>query len=116
MAHWSIYAGEVIGINTAILSPAGGNIGIAFAIPINTAASVVDQIAEFGRVKRGVLGIHFQELTQNMAEAFDLDQIKGVLINQVLPGSAADQAGMKEGDILVSVNNNKIEMAHNCEP
>ena len=101
--------GEVIGINTAILSPAGGNIGIAFAIPINTAASVVDQIAEYGRVKRGVLGIHFQELTQNMAEAFDLDQIEGVLINQVLPGSAADQAGMKEGDILVSVNNNKIE-------
>lgn len=100
--------GEVIGINTAILSPAGGNIGIAFAIPINTAASVVNQLAEYGRVKRGVLGIHFQELTQNMAEAFQLDQIEGVLINQVLPGSAAEQAGMKEGDILVSVDGIRI--------
>ena len=100
--------GEVIGINTAILSPAGGNIGIAFAIPINTAASIVDQIVEFGRVKRGVLGIHFQELTQQMAEVFGLDQIEGVLINQVLPNSAAEQAGLSEGDVLVSVNGVKI--------
>ncbi len=100
--------GEVIGINTAILSPGGGNIGIAFAIPINTAASIVDQIVEFGRIKRGVLGIHFQELTQEMAEVFELEQIQGVLINQVLPGSAAEQAGLKEGDILVAVNGVKV--------
>lgn len=100
--------GEVIGINTAILSPRGGNIGIAFAIPINTAASVVDQIVEFGRVKRGVLGIHFQELTQEMAEVFGLEHIQGVLINQVLPESAAEQAGLMEGDILLSVNGVKV--------
>ncbi len=100
--------GEVIGINTAILSPGGGNVGIAFAIPVNTAASIVDQIVEFGRVKRGVLGIHFQELTQEMAEVFELDVIQGVLINQVLPDSAAEQAGLLEGDVLVSVNGIKI--------
>jgi len=100
--------GEVIGINTAILSPRGGNIGIAFAIPINTAASIVDQIVEFGRVKRGILGIHFQELTQQMAEVFGLEKIEGVLIRQVLPGSAAEQAGLREGDVLTRVNGVKI--------
>ncbi len=100
--------GEVIGINTAILSPAGGNVGIAFAIPVNTAASVVEQIIEYGRVRRGILGIHFQELTQDMAQAFGLEQIEGVLINQILPGSAADQAGMKEGDVLIGVNGSRV--------
>ncbi len=96
--------GEVIGINTAILSPAGGNVGIAFAIPINSAASIAEQIAEFGRVRRGVLGIHFQELTQEVAEAFGLDHVEGVLVNRILPGSAAEEAGMREGDILTKVN------------
>ena len=97
-----------MGINTAILSPAGGNVGIAFAIPINTAASVANQLIQYGRVKRGVLGVHFQPLTQEMAEAFQLERIEGVLINQVLPGSAAEYAGMKEGDILIGVNGVKV--------
>ena len=100
--------GEVIGINTAIFAPTGGNIGIGFAIPINTAVSIADQIVEYGRVKRGILGIQFQELTQALAQAFALQQTRGVLVTRVQPGSAAKQAGLKEGDILTHVDGVKI--------
>ena len=100
--------GEVIGINTAILTPDGGNIGIAFAIPINTAASVVSQLIEFGKVQRGILGIHFQEITEEIAKAFNLRNSEGVLVTRVLPKSGAEQVGLREGDVLVALNGNKI--------
>ena len=100
--------GEIIGINTAILAPTGGNIGIGFAIPINTAASVARQLRDYGRVKRGLLGIHFQELTDELVRGFGLDQREGVLINKVLANSAAAEAGLQEGDILTHVNGDKV--------
>ncbi len=100
--------GEVIGINTAILSPAGGNVGIGFAIPINTAASIAEQLRNYGRVKRGMLGIHFQEITDEIARGFGLEQREGVLINRVLADSAAAEAGLREGDILTHVNGKRV--------
>ena len=100
--------GEVIGINTAIFAPTGGNIGIGFAIPINTAVTIADQIVEYGQVRRGILGIQFQELTRSLAEAFGLEYMKGVLVTLVQPGSAAMQARLQEGDILTHVDGVKI--------
>ena len=100
--------GEVIGINTAILSPAGGNIGIGFAIPINTAASIAEQLRIYGRVKRGILGIHFREITDEIAREFGLEQREGVLISKVLADSAAAEAGLREGDILTHINGRRV--------
>jgi len=100
--------GELIGINTAILGPNGGNVGIGFAIPANMANNLVQQIIEHGEVRRGVLGVAGQELTADLAKAFDIDIQYGAFINQVTPNSAAEEAGLMAGDIIVSVNNNKI--------
>jgi len=100
--------GELIGINTAILGPNGGNVGIGFAIPANMANNLVQQIIEHGEVRRGVLGVTGQELTADLAKAFDIDVQYGAFINQVTPKSAAEEAGLMAGDIIVSVNNNKI--------
>ena len=98
----------MIGINTAIFAPSGGNIGIGFAIPMNNAANVAQQIIEFGHVKRGILGIRFQELSPELAKVFQLDATSGVLISSIEPDSAADQSGMKAGDILTHVDGNEI--------
>lgn len=97
--------GELIGINKAIIAPAGGNIGIGFAIPINAALNSVEQILEYGEVRRGHLGVYIQDLTPQLAQAFQLasDQ-KGVLISQVQPGSAAEKAGLKAEDIITHIN------------
>lgn len=100
--------GELIGINTAILGPNGGNVGIGFAIPANMANNLVKQIIEHGEVRRGVLGVAGQELTADLAKAFDIDVQYGAFINQVTPKSAAEEAGLMAGDIIVSVNDNKI--------
>ena len=100
--------GELIGINTAILGPNGGNVGIGFAIPANMANNLVQQIIEHGEVRRGVLGVAGQELTADLAKAFDIDVQYGAFINQVTPKSAAEEAGLMAGDIIVSVNSNKI--------
>ncbi|MFT5881310.1 MAG: serine protease DegQ [Moritella sp.] len=100
--------GELIGINTAILGPNGGNVGIGFAIPSNMANNLIQQIIEHGEVRRGVLGVAGQELTPDLAKAFDLDVQYGAFINQVTPGSAAEEAGLQAGDIIIQVNNNKI--------
>lgn len=101
-------SGKLIGINTAILGPNGGNIGIGFAIPSNMANNLARQIIEHGEVRRGVLGVAGQELTPDLAEAFDIEAQYGAFINQVTPNSAADEAGLQAGDIIISVNNNKI--------
>src|SRR5207237_4106624 len=81
--------GELIGLNTAILAPSQGSIGIGFAIPISMAKSVMQQLLEYGDVKRGVLGIGAQDVTPELAEAFNLNEKTGAAITQVLPGSPA---------------------------
>ena len=104
--------GELVGINTAIIAPAGGNVGIGFAIPTNMAKASIDQIVEFGEVKRGRLGVVIQDLTRDLAKAFDVDeQQKGVLVAEVQPGSGADKAGIKAGDVIISVEGAVIESA-----
>ena len=100
--------GELIGINTAILSPSGGNAGIAFAIPSNMANNLVQQILEFGEVRRGMLGIKGGELNADLAQAFDIEAKKGAFISEVMPGSAADKAGLKAGDVITAINGQAI--------
>ena len=100
--------GELIGINTAILGPNGGNIGIGFAIPSNMMKNLTEQILEFGEVKRGMLGVQGGEVTSELAEALGYESSKGAFISQVVPDSAADQAGLKAGDIIVSINGKNI--------
>ncbi|MCE9687073.1 Do family serine endopeptidase DegQ [Shewanella sp. AS16] len=101
--------GELIGINTAIVAPGGGNVGIGFAIPANMVHNLVKQLIEHGEVRRGVLGVTGQDLTSELAEGFGLDTQHGGFVNEVMPGSAADKAGIKGGDIIVSVNGRKIK-------
>ncbi len=100
--------GELIGINTAILGPNGGNIGIGFAIPSNMMKNLVDQILEFGQVKRGMLGVQGSEITSELAKALGYDSSKGAFVSQVIPDSAADKAGLEAGDIIVSLNNKEV--------
>ena len=103
--------GELVGINTAILSPAGGNIGIGFAIPVNMAKAIMEQLVAHGAVSRGRLGVSVQDLTPELAEAFGLDDHVGVVITQVVPGSAADDAGLQSGDIISRVDDRPIRQA-----
>ena len=101
--------GQLIGINTAILSPGGGgNVGIGFAIPINMANDIMQQLIESGEVRRGKLGITLQDLTPELARAFGLKRKEGAVISQVLPGSPADRAGLKSGDVVVSVDDRPV--------
>lgn len=100
--------GELIGINTAILAPGGGNIGIGFAIPSNMAQNLSQQLIEFGEVKRGLLGIRGSEMTADMAKAFNIDAQRGAFVSEVLPKSAASKAGIKAGDVLVSVDGKPV--------
>ncbi|MGF1642571.1 MAG: Do family serine endopeptidase [Thiotrichales bacterium] len=100
--------GELVGINTAILGPNGGNIGIGFAIPINMANSIAEQIIEHGEVKRGRLGIGIQDLTPELARAFGLERTGGAVVSQVEEGSPAAAAGIQVGDVIVGVNGQSI--------
>lgn len=100
--------GELIGINTAILGPNGGNIGIGFAIPSNMVKTVTDQILKYGGVKRGMLGITGTELNADLAQSFGYSQSSGAFVNEVMKGSAAAKAGIKSGDIITSVNGKRI--------
>ncbi|MBD1568601.1 Do family serine endopeptidase [Aliivibrio sp. S10_S31] len=101
--------GDLIGINTAILGPNGGNVGIGFAIPSNMVRNLSEQILEFGHVKRGILGVQGGELTPELAEAFGYETNHGAFVSQVVPDSAADKAGIQAGDILFSINGKKIQ-------
>ncbi len=103
--------GELVGMNTAILGPNGGNIGIGFAIPVNMVKSIVDQLVEYGEVRRGRLGVGIQNLTPDLAQAFDLEGIKGVVISQVEKGSPADDAGLLPGDVVTAVNGRPVRDA-----
>lgn len=100
--------GELIGINTAIISPSGGNAGIAFAIPSNMANNLVQQIIEFGEVKRGLLGIKGGELNADLAKAFDVSAQQGAFVSEVMADSAAAKAGLKAGDVITALNGQKI--------
>lgn len=104
--------GELVGINTAILAPDRGSIGIGFAIPIDMAKSVMQQLIEYGDVKRGMLGIGAQDITPDLADAFKLDSAKGAVVTLVLPNSPAQIAGFKVGDIVTSINNQEIKNAN----
>lgn len=104
--------GELIGINTAILSPYGGNVGIGFAIPINMAKDVSQQIIKFGSIHRGLMGIFVQHLTPELAHSLGRpEDFQGALVSQVNPNSPAEQAGLKAGDIIVQINDTKITQA-----
>jgi len=101
-------AGRLVGINTAILSPQGGNIGIGFAIPINMAREVMEQLIRYGRVRRGVLGITVQNLTPRLARAFGVRGDHGAVITQVVPGSPAARAGLRVGDVVIGVDGSPV--------
>lgn len=101
-------AGEVIGVNTAIFSPTGGSVGIAFAIPVKTVETIVAQLKEKGRVTRGWLGVQVQAVTPELAEGLGLKQARGALISLAEPGSPADTAGLTRGDVIVKINEAEI--------
>ena len=105
------FNGNLIGINTAIIAPSGGNVGIGFAIPAKIAKGIVTQLVEFGGVKRGVLGVMITTVTPALAEALDLNVENGALINQVVEDSAAQAAGLQAGDVVIAVDGAPIDTA-----
>ena len=100
--------GELIGINTAILAPDGGNIGIGFAIPSNMVKNLTAQMVQYGQVKRGELGILGMELNSELAKAMKVDAQRGAFVSQVMPNSSAAKAGIKAGDVITSLNGKPI--------
>ncbi len=103
--------GEVVGINTAILAPAGGNVGIGFAIPINMVRQLKEQLVAHGEVQRGRLGVYIQDLTPELAQAFGIDATSGAVLAQIIPNSPAAEAGLRAGDVVIAVNGRTIEKA-----
>jgi len=101
--------GELIGLNTAILSPTGGNLGIGFAIPANMVRSVMDQIVKTGKVTRGYLGVHVQDITPDLAKVLKLGQTRGALVVDLDPKGPAAAAGLQRDDVIVEVNGKAIE-------
>lgn len=103
--------GRLVGINTAIFSGSGGNIGIGFAIPVNMARQVMEQLVKHGKVRRGYLGIQLQDLDAELAEAFDIKARQGAVIANVLDDTPAQKAGLQAGDVIVSVNGRPVRSA-----
>ena len=103
--------GELIGINSAIVSRSGGNVGIGFAVPTEIASSIMGQILEFGEIRRGLLGVGIQTIDAEMAKALDANVESGALITNIVPESAAEEAGLEVGDIIVEVNEKKVDNA-----
>ncbi|MBN8280000.1 MAG: Do family serine endopeptidase [Gammaproteobacteria bacterium] len=104
--------GELIGINSAIFSNSGGNIGIGFAIPVNIAKSIMSQILQFGEVKRGLLGVSISDFNADSAKAYSVEGAsEGALVQEVVDGSAAEKAGIEVGDVIVSVDGQRIKTA-----
>jgi S1-C subfamily serine protease len=97
-------SGELIGINSQIFSPTGGNIGIGFAIPSNMTRSVTEQLINKGRVRRGQLGVVVQQVTEEIAQSLGLKEARGVIVSSVQKGSAAERAGIKQGDLITAFN------------
>ena len=103
--------GELVGINTAIFSQSGGNIGIGFAIPINLALGIMEQLLETGEVQRGFLGVYAQDLDADLAEAFGLPKQSGAVINKILEDSPAEKAGLMTGDIVIKIDGKQVRNA-----
>ena len=100
--------GELMGINTAIIAPSGGNVGIGFAVPVNMARAVMRQILKYGKVHRGRIGITIQTVTRDIAEALGLGATRGAVISRVLKGAPAARAGLKAGDIITAINGRSV--------
>lgn len=100
--------GDLVGINSQILSPSGGNIGIGFAIPSNMTRTVTEQLINKGRVRRGQLGVYVQSVTEDIAQALGLKDARGVVVSGVQKGSAAEKAGLKQGDVITAINGNAV--------
>jgi serine protease Do len=100
--------GEVIGVNTAIFSPSGGNVGIGFAIPSAQAKKIIGDLKDNGSVKRGWLGVHIQGVTDELADSLGLEDAKGALVSRVMPKSPAQKAGLKRGDVILGVNDQGV--------
>ena len=101
--------GHLVGINTAILAPNGGNVGIGFAIPVNMAMTIMNSLVEHGKVKRGLLGVSVQDLNPDLAEAFKITQTQGAVITGIQPGSPAEKARLEPGDVVLEVNGRKVK-------
>lgn len=108
--------GEVVGINSWILSSSGGYIGLSFSIPVEVAASTARQLRETGRVERGLLGVIVGGVTREMAEALGLDRPIGALVNDVSPGGSADRAGIQPGDVILAFNDDQLESWNDLPP
>ena len=107
--------GELVGINTAIYSPSGGNVGIGFAIPSSLANRIMNQLIQFGQVRRGSIGVEVQDITANLARAFNLEKNSGVIITNVEPDSPADYAGLQAGDIVTQLNDKEVDNQHDFD-
>ena len=104
--------GELIGVNSAIFSGSGGNIGIGFAIPVNIAKSIMLQLIEFGEVQRGLLGVSISDFTADSAEAFGIDKaVEGALVQEIVSESAAEAAGIEVGDVIIAIDDQPITSA-----
>ena len=101
--------GRLVGLNTALITPVAGNVGIGFAVPSNMAQTVVDQLLEFGEIRRGLLGVGIEEVSPGIAQALDLDELTGALVSRVEEDSPAEAAGIEAGDVIVSVDDKPIE-------
>ena len=100
--------GELIGINSQILSPSGGNIGIGFAIPSNMARAVMDQLMKTGKVRRGMLGVTIQSIDADLASSLNMPAARGAIVTSVSAGGPADKAGLKRGDVITAINNHPV--------
>ena len=105
--------GELIGINTAIIAPSGGNVGIGFAIPSNMAVRLKESLIKHGEVRRGLLGVTVQDLTPELAQAFAIDSKRGALISRVQADSPAQRAGLEAGDIIIGINGRTVKNSGN---
>lgn len=108
--------GEVVGINSWILSSNGGYMGLSFSIPVEVAASTARQLRETGKVERGLLGVIVGAVTREMAEALNLDRPIGALVNDITPGGSADRAGIKPGDVILAFNDSAVETWNDLPP